>query len=209
MELTPRNIVVAVTGASGSIYGIRLVRALMHFPVRVHLAVSSSGRQVMAHETAYASGPLEAFLREDGTVFHEQAGINEISPNDFFAPIASGSFRHNGMVIAPCSMNTLAAIANGITDNLIHRAADVCLKERRTLILLPRETPLSLVHLKNMVRAAEAGAVIMPPCPGFYSRPATIEALVDSVVARILDHLGLPHDLSPRWGQGHSIPISC
>jgi 4-hydroxy-3-polyprenylbenzoate decarboxylase len=104
------------------------------------------------------------------------------------------------MVIAPCSMNTLAAISSGITDNLIHRAADVCLKERRPLILLARETPLSLIHLKNMTRAAKAGAVIMPPSPGFYTRPETIDDLVDSIVARVLDHLRLNNELSPRWG---------
>jgi len=104
------------------------------------------------------------------------------------------------MVIAPCSMSTLAAISSGITDNLIHRAADVCLKEKRPLILLPRETPLSLIHLKNMTRAAEAGAVILPPSPGFYTRPKTIDDLVDSVVARVMDHLGLDQTLSPRWG---------
>jgi 4-hydroxy-3-polyprenylbenzoate decarboxylase len=104
------------------------------------------------------------------------------------------------MVIAPGSMNTLAAIACGRTDNLIHRAADVCLKEKRPLILLPRETPLSLIHLKNMVRAAEAGVVILPPMPGFYNRPETINDLVDAVAARVLDHLGLDHDLSARWG---------
>ncbi|MDO9263255.1 MAG: UbiX family flavin prenyltransferase, partial [Desulfosalsimonadaceae bacterium] len=150
--------------------------------------------------TGCSDGPLERFLRESGAEFHESARIDEIPPDDFSAPIASGSFRHDGMVVAPCSMNTLAAIANGISDNGIHRAADVCLKEHRPLILLPRETPLSLIHLKNMVRAAEAGAVIMPPSPGFYHRPQTIDALVDGVVARILDHLGFAHDFSPRWG---------
>ena len=200
-ELNQKKIVVAITGASGSIYGIRLVGALLTLPVRVYLVVSPSGRQVMIHETGYESGAFEVFLRGSGAIFHDQAMIDEIPADDFSAPMASGSFRHDGMVIAPCSMNTLAAIANGITDNGIHRAADVCLKERRPLILLPRETPLSLIHLKNMVRAAEAGAVIMPPSPGFYHRPRTIDNLVDGVVARIMDHLGFAHDLSPRWGE--------
>jgi 4-hydroxy-3-polyprenylbenzoate decarboxylase len=200
MDLNRKKIVVAITGASGSIYGIRLVRALLTLPVRVYMVISLSGRQVMMHETEYQSGMMEMFLRESGVTFHEQAKVIEIPPNDFSAPIASGSFRHDGMVIAPCSMNTLAAIANGITDNLIHRAADVCLKERRPLILLPRETPVSLVHLKNMARAAEAGAVIMPPSPGFYHRPQTIDDLVDGIVARILDHLGFTHNVSSRWG---------
>jgi len=201
MELDRKKIIVAITGASGGIYGIRLARALLALPVEVYLVVSSSGRQVMMHETGYESGMLETFLRASGAIFHEQAKLIEIPPDDFSAPIASGSFRQDGMVIAPCSMNTLAAIANGITDNLIHRAADVCLKERRPLILLPRETPLSLVHLKNMVRAAQAGAMILPPSPGFYHRPQTINDLVDGIVARALDHLGLAHDLSPRWGE--------
>ncbi len=197
--MNQKKIVVAITGASGSIYGIRLARALASLPVRVFLAVSPSGLKVMTYETGYESGMFEMFLRKSGAIFHKSAKIDELRPDDFSALIASGSFRHDGMVIAPCSMNTLAAIANGITGNIIHRAADVCLKERRPLVLLPRETPFSLIHLKNMVRAAEAGAVIMPPSPGFYTRPATIDDLVDGIVARILDHLGFAHDLSPRW----------
>ncbi|MBC2715831.1 MAG: UbiX family flavin prenyltransferase [Desulfobacteraceae bacterium] len=195
-----KKFIVAITGASGSIYGLRLISALIKFPVDLFVLISNSGRQVTAHETDFKSGPIAGYLEKAGEVFHEQAILTEVDPSDFFAPIASGSFQHTGMVIAPCSMNTLAAISSGITDNLIHRAADVCLKEKRTLVLLPRETPFSLIHLKNMTRAAEAGAIIMPPSPGFYTRPATIENLVDSMVARALDHLHLNHDLSPRWG---------
>ncbi len=203
MELK-RKLVVAVTGASGSIYGIRLMRALVAHPVEVFFMVSSAGQGVMAHEIGKMDQPLERFLKNSGARFHKQAAVFEIDPEDLFAPIASGSFRHDGMVIAPCSMNTLAAIASGVTGNLIHRAADVCLKERRPLILLPRETPLSLIHLKNMYRLAKAGAILLPPCPGFYNRPQTIEDLVDSVVARVLDHLGLAHDLSKPWkGKGN------
>jgi flavin prenyltransferase len=198
MELK-QKLVVAVCGASGVIYGIRLLRALVIHPVEVFLVVSSAGRGVMDHEIGKMAEPVHRFLKNSGAQFHEQAAIFEIDPDDFFAPIASGSFRHDGMVIAPCSMNTLAAIASGITDNLIHRAADVCLKERRPLILLPRETPLSRIHLKNMHSLAKVGAVIMPPCPGFYNRPQTIDDLVDSVVARVLDHLGLSHNLSKPW----------
>ena len=195
-----KKFIVAITGASGSIYGFHLVSALMKFPVDLFVVMSESGRQVAAHETEYAFGAIAEYLEQTGGVFHEQATLNEPAPLDFFAPIASGSFQHQGMVIAPCSMNTLAAISSGITDNLIHRAADVCLKEKRPLILLARETPFSLIHLKNMTLAAKAGATIMPPSPGFYTRPATIDDLVDSIVARVLDHLGLDHALSSRWG---------
>ena len=195
-----KKLIVAITGASGSIYGLRLVAALMTFPVDIFVLMSRSGRQVAAHETGFKSGSLAAHPAQTGIKFHEQAGLTEVDPSDFFAPMASGSFQHHGMVIAPCSMNTLAAISSGITDNLIHRSADVCLKEKRPLILLTRETPLNFIHLKNMMRAAKAGATIMPASPGFYSRPKTIDDLVDSVVGRILDHLGLVHDLTPRWG---------
>jgi 4-hydroxy-3-polyprenylbenzoate decarboxylase len=199
--MTQQKYIVAITGASGSIYGLRLVKAMMAMPVRLYVLVSESGRQVTAHETDYKSGPIAGYLEQPGVAFHEQANLTEIDPSDFFAPIASGSFQHHGMVIAPCSMNTLAAISSGITDNLIHRAADVCLKEKRPLILLPRETPLSLIHLKNMTCAAKAGAIIMPPSPGFYTRPTSIEELVDLIVARVLDHLHIEHQLSPRWGK--------
>jgi 4-hydroxy-3-polyprenylbenzoate decarboxylase len=195
-----KKFIVAITGASGSIYGFYLVAALMKFPVEVFVLISGSGRQVAAHETDYTSGSIAEYLEQTGVSFHEQASLNEIDPSDFFAPIASGSFQHHGMVVAPCSMNTLAAISSGITDNLIHRSADVCLKEKRPLILLARETPLSLIHLKNMTRAAKAGAVILPPSPGFYTRPQTIDDLVNSIVARVLDQLHLDHDISTRWG---------
>ncbi|MCD6586327.1 MAG: UbiX family flavin prenyltransferase [Desulfobacteraceae bacterium] len=196
-----KKFIVAITGASGSIYGFHLVSALMKYPVEVFVLMSESGRAVAAHETDYLSGPIDSYFRKNNEIFHSQATLTEVDSSDFFAPVASGSFQHNGMVIAPCSMNTLAAISNGITDNLIHRAADVCLKEKRPLILLPRETPLSLVHLKNMTRAAKAGATIMPPSPGFYTRPETINDLVNSIVARVLDHLDIDHALSPRWPQ--------
>ena len=142
---------------------------------------------------------MDLFLSRSKKTRHARSALFEIAPDDFFAPVASGSFQHNGMVIAPCSMNTLAAVAAGMTHNVVHRAADVCLKEKRPLILLPRETPLSLIHLKNMTRAAKAGAVIMPPSPSFYSRPQNIDDLVDTVVARVMDHLDLAHNLCVRW----------
>jgi 4-hydroxy-3-polyprenylbenzoate decarboxylase len=200
--VNPKNpVIVAITGASGSLYGIRLLKALLAKPLSVHLIVSDAGKAVMAHEIGPFDDDIVAFLKANGVVFHPQARLHPFSPQDLFAPPASGSFLHGGMVIAPCSMKTLAAIAGGIADDLIHRAADVCLKERRPLILLTRETPLSLVHLENMVRAARAGATILPPAPGFYSRPETILDLVDSIVSRVLDHLGQDHTLTKRWGE--------
>ncbi len=195
-----KKIVVAVCGASGSIYGIRLLKALLSRPVEIHLIISKAGMKVLEHETAYKGEPFSSFLKDQGIVFHENSGLNIYDQDDFFAPPASGSFRNDGMVIAPCSMKTLGAIASGIADNLIHRAADVSIKERRPLILLPRETPLSIIHLKNMHSAAMAGATIMPPSPSFYFNPKTISDLVDTVIARVLDHLNIEHDLSKEWG---------
>lgn len=195
-----KKVVVAICGASGSIYGIRLLRALLHQPIAVYLMISEAGRIVLQHETAYRGGEIESFLRNEGVVFHENASLKTFDAGDFFAPPASGSFRHDGMVIAPCSMRTLANIAAGVADNLVHRAADVCLKEKRPLIVLPRETPLSIIHLKNMYKAALAGCTILPPSPSFYSKPETINDLVDTVIARVMDHLQLEQTLLPQWG---------
>ncbi len=194
------KVIVAICGASGAVYGIRLLKALLARPVHVHLSISDAGRKVMAHETEYDGGDVEAFLKAYGCRFHPTARLEVHDPDNLFAPPASGSFRHNGMVVAPCSMKTLGTIASGIADDLIGRAADVCLKEKRPLILLTRETPLSVVHLENMRQAAVAGATIMPPCPGFYFEPETIEDLVDHTVARVLDHLGIEQDLVEQWG---------
>jgi len=194
-----KKIIVAICGASGAAYGIRLVKALIRLPVEVSLVVSTAGRLVMTKETQYGGEPMETFFKADTTGLHEKALLNVFEPDNFAAPPASGSFQHDGMVVAPCTMNTLAAIASGITHNLVCRAADVCLKEKRKLILLTRETPLSLIHLKNMQRTADAGATIMPACPGFYLKPSSIADLVDSVVARILDHLDVVHDVGGRW----------
>jgi 4-hydroxy-3-polyprenylbenzoate decarboxylase len=198
--MKPGTFVVAICGASGSIYGIRLLEALLIQPVHVYLLISSAGRLVLQHEMACQSDDMPAFLQARGLTFHKAAGLEIYDEKDFLAPPASGSFRHDGMVIAPCSMATLAHIAGGLADNLVHRAADVCLKEKRPLMLLPRETPLNRIHLSNMLKAAEAGCTILPPCPSFYNHPETINDLVDTVVARVLDHLGLPQTLQPQWG---------
>ncbi|MGE0085440.1 MAG: UbiX family flavin prenyltransferase [Desulfococcaceae bacterium] len=194
-----KKIVVAICGASGVIYGIRILKALLEKPVEVYLSVSNAGRQVLMHETAYRGEEFGDFLSGQGTVFHPDARLKCYKPDDLFAPPASGSFLHQGMIIAPCSMKTLGAIASGISDGLIHRAADVCLKEKRPLVLLTRETPLNLIHIENMRKAAMAGAIIMPPCPSFYTRPETIPDMVDATAARALDQLHISIAMK-RWG---------
>lgn len=181
--------IVALTGASGSCYGLRLLRVLIEQGLEPYVVVSPAGRQVMAVETG--SGDLKEHL---GT-----AGWREEDVRDLASPLASGSFQTNGMVILPCSTGTLGSIAQGISSNLIHRAAEVCLKERRQLIVVPRETPLSTITLQNMLTLAQAGAQVLPASPGFYHNPSRIEDLVDFVVARVMDAMKLPHNLSRRW----------
>ena len=182
------RMVVAITGASGAIYGIRLLQVLSdRSDIETHLVVSSAGALCIAHETDWT--PHEVHSLAD--VVHQNS--------DFTAPIGSGSFKRDGMVVAPCSMKSLSAIAHSYNDTLITRSADATLKERRKLVLVVRETPLHLGHLRNMVAAAETGAVILPPVPSFYSRPATVEEIVNHTVGRILDVLAIEHDLYARW----------
>ena len=199
--MRPKKVVTAICGASGAVYGIRLLKALLERPIEVLLSVSRAGQQVLRHETDYPGGSLESFLTDQGVNFHSEARLISYDPDDLFAPPASGSFRHDGMIIAPCSMKTLGAIAAGLADDLILRAADVTLKERRPLVLLTRETPLSLIHLENMARAA----TIMPPCPGFYNRPQTVLEIVDATIARTLDQLNIDNDLIRRWGESDGL----
>ncbi len=182
------RIVVGITGASGSIYGVRLLEVLNELGVECHLVVSSTGLEVVKYETGYDASRLKSLAR-----WH--------SVDDLFAPIASGSFRTGGMVIAPCSMHTLGAIAQGVAGNLLTRSADVMLKEGRPLVLVPRESPLNRIHLNNMLKALDAGARLIPAAPAFYHRPSTVEELVDFVVGKVLDNLGLEHNLFRRWGQ--------
>ncbi len=193
-----KKIVIAICGASGSIYAVQLLKALVGTPVQIHLIVSETGAQVMKEELDLTPAELSAWLREKA-VFHQRAALELLDVNTFFAPPASGSFLHDGLVVAPCSMKTLACIAAGIADNLILRCADVCLKEKRRLIIVPRETPLNTIHLNNMLQAAAAGAVLLPAMPSFYTNPESVEDLVDTVVARILDHLSITHSLVDRW----------
>ena len=198
--MTLKTFVVAVTGASGTVYARRLIQTLAAMDhMRLLVIVSRSAGKVMAHELKAETGNLLDYLLH-GIQTGTSSKIEMLSPEDVGGATASGSFVHDGMVVVPCSMKTLSAVASGYADNLIARSADVCLKERRPLIIVPRETPLNLIHLENMTRAARAGALILPACPSYYSLPKTVIDVVDTVVARILDHLGVNHDLVKRWG---------
>ena len=200
----PKTIAVALTGASGMPYGVRLVECLIGAGVRVQFLYSQVAQVVAKQEMDLALPARAAELQADFTQrFGAQPGQLQVyGREEWFAPLASGSSPPDAMVICPCSMGTLASIAAGLAQNLIERAADVVLKEGRKLVLVPRETPFSVIHLENMLRLARAGAVILPPNPGFYNHPQTVQELVDFVVARILDQLGVPHALAPRWGEG-------
>ncbi len=197
-----KTIVVAISGASGVVYGVRLIAALLGHQNAVTTVLSHAGIKVLTHEMGYDPKiQFHTFLKNYGINPAFLENLSVFSQEDIAAPPASGSFRHDGMVVVPCSMKTLAGAAAGYADNLISRACDVTLKERRPLIIVPRETPMNLIHLENMVRLTRAGAVILPASPSFYSFPDTMEALVDTVVARIMDHLGIDQTLMPRWGE--------
>ncbi|NQV81530.1 MAG: UbiX family flavin prenyltransferase [Alphaproteobacteria bacterium] len=183
-----RKIIVGISGASGATFGIRLLDVLRAAPdVETHLILSKWGQQTLEHETTKTAKDVRALA-------DVSYGAGEMS-----AAVSSGSFRTDGMVIVPCSMRTLGCIANGYGDSLIHRAADVVLKERRRLIIVPRETPLSEIHLENMLKLARMGVTILPSDPAFYAHPKTIDDLVDHTVARILDQLDIESDLIERW----------
>ena len=197
-------VALAFTGASGMPYGVRLLECLLGAGVRVYLLYSQVSQIVARQEMDLAlpgrAKEAEAFFAER---FRAAPGqLRAFGREEWFAPVASGSNPADAMVVCPCSMGTLAAIAQGLSDNLIERAADVMLKESRKLILVPRETPFSAIHLENMLRLARAGAVILPANPGFYHHPQRVEDIVDFVVARVLDQLGVRHALMPRWGEG-------
>jgi flavin prenyltransferase len=181
------RIIVGMTGATGSIYGVRLLERLREAGVETHLVLSRWGLRTLLHETPHTRAQVEALA----TVTY--------SAGDMGATISSGSFRTDGMIVAPCSAKTLAAIAHGYGDNLIHRAADVVLKERRRLVLAIREAPLSEIHLENMLKLSRMGAVVLPPLPAFYNHPRTIDDLVDHTVSRMLDQFGLEVSGVERW----------
>jgi flavin prenyltransferase len=204
----PRTVALAFTGASGLPYGLRLLECLLASEAHVFLVYSPAAQVVARHEVdltlpaqphAAAAMLAERYRARPGqlTVFGRE---------DWLAPIASGSNPAEAMVVCPCSMGTVGALAAGLADNLIERAADVMLKERRPLVLVPRETPLSAIHLDNLLKLARAGAVILPPSPGFYGQPRSIGDLVDFVVARVLDQIGVAHTLGTRWGESRVMP---
>jgi 4-hydroxy-3-polyprenylbenzoate decarboxylase len=188
-DVTPNKLIVAVTGATGAIYGVRLLEMLRAAGVETHLVISPWGRRTLLHETNYT---VEQVQRLAAVTYQ---------PNDQGAAISSGSFLTMGMAIVPCSMRTLGAVAHGLGNNLIHRAADVVLKERRRLLLAPREAPLSEIHLENMLKLSRMGVVICPPMPGFYQRPASVDDLVNHSVVRMLDQFGIHIDGPGRWGE--------
>lgn len=197
------DLVLAMTGASGAAYGVHLLRVLLRAGRTVHLVISRAAREVLRHE-------LDITLRPDRfeppDLLGDEAGalggaVRYHDAGDYYAGIASGSFLTAGMVVCPCSLGTAAAIAHGLSQNLIHRAADVHLKERRKLILVPRETPLSTVQLRNLAACAEAGAVVLPAMPAFYTRPQSVQDMLDFVVGRVCDQLGVAHHLLRRWGE--------
>ena len=193
------DVVLGITGASGAAYAKRLLEVLLGAKVRVHLMISPAGAQVMWIELGLPC-ELDNFDARSLALAEGTEHLTYHHHQDFSASIASGSFVTGGMVICPCSMGTLAGVANGLSTNLILRAADVHLKERRKLIVVPRETPLGSIQLENMKRLADAGAVMLPAMPGFYHQPKSIDDLVDFVVARICDQLGVPVELMRRWG---------
>jgi len=218
--MNQRNIVLAITGASGSAYAIRLAQVLLGAGHHIHLVVSGAARQVAAQELDVSipadDAPIDEWLDFTQTALTTGRaaawGFDESSTDvigtfsvhgvgDYSAGIASGSFLTDGMIVCPCSMGTLSSIACGSSTNLVQRSADVHLKEQRPLVLVPRETPLSLIALENMTRLSRAGATILPAMPGFYQRPACVANLVDFVVARICDHLGVEHSLVRRWSE--------
>jgi flavin prenyltransferase len=188
----PLRLIVGITGATGSILGIRMLEALRALGVETYLVMSGWAEHTMKIETTYTI----ADVRSLASIYYREG--NQA------AAVSSGSFPVDGMVIIPCSMNTLAAIAHGLSDNLIVRAADVTLKERRPLVIVPRETPLNSIHLRNMLTLSEIGVSITPPMPAFYNRPQTVDDIVDHIVARALDQLGIDNDLTGRWGDARS-----
>ncbi len=183
-----RRMIVAITGATGAVYGVRLLQQLHATPgIETHLIVSDAAALTLHQEMGLQRREVEALAH----VVHKQRDVG--------ASIASGSFQSDGMIVAPCSMKTLAAVALGLSDNLIARAADVALKERRRLVLMVRETPLNLAHLRNMTSVTEMGGIIFPPLPSFYHHPQSIAEMVDHTVARVIDLFGIAHSLAPRW----------
>jgi len=202
MTSSPNTITLALSGASGMAYGLRLLECLLTADLQVYLLVSQAAHIVAKQELGVAlpARPLDLEKQLTESLHARDGQLRVFGREDWNAPVASGSNPADAMVVCPCSMGTLAAIAHGISDNLIERAADVMLKEQRKLILVPREAPFSTLHLENMLKLSKMNAVILPANPGFYHRPQSVEDIIDFVVARILDQLGIQHALMARWG---------
>jgi flavin prenyltransferase len=197
-----KQIVVAITGASGSVYGVRLVEELLLSECRVSLLLTRSGLDVLRYETGLPwEGTVTERLQQMRDYFSADSRLEHYGEDDLFAPVASGSSAPDAVVICPCSMGTAGRMAAGLGSNLVERVADVALKERRQLILVPRETPFNQIHLENLLRLSRAGAHILPAMPAFYHRPQTIDELVNFVVGKILDSLQIKHQLFQRWGE--------
>ena len=197
-----KNIVVGITGASGSIYGLRLIEELLKSDHRVSVLLSNAGRQVLAYETGLQLSEVPAeCLKQLRQHFSAGETLQHYAINDFFAPVASGSSAPDAVVVCPCSMGTTGRIAAGLSDNLLERVADVALKEQRKLLLVPRETPFNQIHLENLLRLSKAGAQILPAMPAFYHQPQSKEDLIDFVVGKVLDNLQVEHQLFQRWGE--------
>lgn len=194
MGSVPKRMVVGITGATGIVYGVRLLRALRQLEIESHLVVSKAGEMTRAYETEMSSEELRSLA---DVVY---------SPSDIAAPISSGSFRTMGMIVAPCSVRSMSDIAHGVTSGLISRAADVCLKERRRLVLMLRETPLHAGHLKSMLAITEMGGVIAPPVPAFYAHPQSLDDMVTHTIGRVLDLFDLDLKAFPRWGEEDGVP---
>lgn len=196
-----KNIVVGITGASGSIYGLRLIEELLRTEKQVTVLLTNAGRQVLAFETKLeVSEKPQECLQQLQEYFDAGDNLSHYGLNDFFVPVASGSSAPDAVVICPCSMGTVGRIAAGLSDNLLERVADVALKENKKLLLMPRETPFNQIHLENLLRLSRAGAQILPAMPGFYQQPESVADLVNFVVGKVLDNLGIEHQLFKRWG---------
>lgn len=195
-----RRILIGITGASGSVYGERLIDFLRTRVERVYVVATESGMKVARHELKPRhDGFSLARLLEGDVDPHDRAVLRVLKNDDLFAPVASGSSAPTAMAVVPCSMGSLARISHGLSSNLLERAADVCLKQRVPLVLCPRETPLSTIHLRNMLSLSEMGVRIVPPMPGFYQAPKTIDDMIDFVVGKVLEQLDVAHDLYPAW----------
>jgi flavin prenyltransferase len=195
-KVSPQRLIVAITGATGVVYGVRLLEMLRQTAIESHLIISPWGRRTLLHETSYSVDQVQRL-----------ATVSYV-PTDQGAAISSGSFVTMGMAIVPCSMRTLASVAHGLGDNLIHRSADVVLKERRKLLLAPREAPLSQIHLENMLKLSRMGVIICPPMPGFYQRPETLDDMVTHSVVRMLDQFGIHLDAPGRWGEAFALGLA-